>query len=265
MLSSLEQSIEQMALSDWWKVYELGLEEDALKSFEVDESWITEEICLLMLRVFELWIEEEDLFSFDLDDSLFDEEICFLLPSCAELSDDQDCIGDLWVDNDGEDDLLFWLPVENLLSEDDICMLKLSCLEQSIEQEALPDWWKVYELWFEEEALLSFKEDDSWIVEEICLLMLRVFELWIKEEALLSFDCDDGLIDEEIWLLLLSFPEQSSELGCIRDLWSWVDNDDEHDLLSSLIFEILLSEDEICMLKLSWWEHWIEEEALPDW
>ena len=81
-----------------------------------------------------------------------------------------------------------------MLSDDDIWMLKLSYFEQSIEQEDLTDWWKVFELWFEEDTLISF-------------------------------DCDDRLVDEEICLLLLSWAEQSIGLEC---LWDWRSKDDDN-------------------------------------
>ena len=108
MLSGLEQSIEQEVSPDWW-------------------------------RMFELWIEEEVSSSFDCEDSLINEESCLLLLTCEEQTNKLECIWDLCVDNDGKDDLLSWLIVEILLSGDDIWRLKLSSVEQSVEQEALPD------------------------------------------------------------------------------------------------------------------------------
>ena len=199
-LSCMEHSIEQEALTDRY-------------------------------RVFELWIEVKSLFFFDCDDSLLDEEIFLLLLFCAEQTNELECIWDLWIDMNCEEDNFCWLTDDTLLSEDEICMLKLSGLEQSIENEVPPDEW-------------------------------RMFELWIEEEVSLSFDCKDSLISDEICLLLLTCEEQTNELECIWDLW--FDNDGEDDLLSRLIVENLLSGDDIWRLKLSCVEQSVEQEALPD-
>ena len=45
-----------------------------------------------------------------------------------------------------------------------------------------------------------------------------MFELGIEEDSLISFDDDDSWIDEDICLLLLTWAEQSNELECIWDL-----------------------------------------------
>ena len=133
MLSCLEQSrnIEQDVSPDWWNFFELRFEEEALIFFDCDDS---SKIGLLTIKL--------------------------------------ECIWD-WldkVDDDGEDELLYWLTVKTLLSECDICMVLLCFSEHLIENEILLDCW-------------------------------RVFELRIKDETLLGFDCDECLIDGELCLL----------------------------------------------------------------
>ena len=86
--------------------------------------------------------------------------------------------------------------------------------------------------------------------------------------SMLKLSFVDKLIEHEAiphwWTILKLWIEDSNELEWVGDFLFRVDND-EDDLLWWLIVENLLSDDDLCMLKLSCFEDAIEYEALPDW